>query len=239
MDIPIEEFGVSLREIVPSLDDEAVEKLAAYTRLFIDECQRQNISKYRTPQEVLDFHLLDSLEPLQHGALEGDERCIDIGTGGGCPGIPLKIAQPGLSMALLEARERRCDFLRRCVAELGLERTAVLRGRAEVLAHNPLYRASFDIALARSVASMRQLVEFSVPFLAPEGELWAFRGHNWQEELDNAQNALETLRAQTADCIEYQHPKRDTPHAFVVVTCAKPCPDQYPRSPNHVKKRPL
>ena len=205
----------------------------------MDECTRQNLSKYRTPEEIVTYHLLDSLEPVRNMAFEGGERCVDIGTGGGCPGIPIKIVLPGLSMGLLDSRERRCGFLRRCVEELGLERTGVLHGRAENLAHSPMHRGAYDIALARSVAPLRQLVEMAVPFLCEGGELWAFRGEAWMDELDDAQAALELLNAEPADSITYRLPGRKTDHALLVITATGDCDDQYPRSTKHIRKRPL
>lgn len=228
-----------LRDDFPAMSEAQLKQLSLYVRLLADECQRQNISRYRTPQEIVAFHLLDSLEPLRQEAFEGDERCLDIGTGGGCPGLPLKIALPDISMGLLEARKRRCDFLHRCIQELGLQRTAVLHGRAESLAHSPMYRGTFDIVVARSVASLRQLVEMAIPYLVEGGEFWAYRGHLWMDELDEAQAALEILNAEVTDSMTYQLPGRDTEHALVVITALKACDARYPRSPSAILKRPL
>ncbi len=229
----------AIRPYVPEPSDEQIGRFHLYIELLAKECERQNLSKYRTPQDILTYHILDSLEPLHHAPCSGQNKCIDIGTGAGCPGIPLAIAAPHIRMTLLEARERRCDFLRRCVECLRLENCDVLQGRAESWAYDSQRRGAYDHAYARAVIGLQGLVEIALPFLKPGGVLCAFRGHRWKEEQAESANALAELCGKIKDAFVYHLPGRDTEHALVLIENTRPSPETYPRSPKQIQKKPL
>ena len=239
--------AAALQQAFPQLDDGQISQICVYIRLLAEECERQNLTKYRTVEEILIYHVLDSLELVRHAVFKNPTlddsqtrpQCVDIGSGCGSPGIPIQIAVPGLSMALLEARERRCDFLRRCVEVLDLPACTVLHGRAETFGRQSEYRGRFQYAIARAVMPLRSLLEISLPLLAPEGQLWVYQGGKWREELRLAENALKQLNGDIQTSFTYRLSGRDTDYALTSFSVSAPCPAPYPRSAKQITKRPL
>jgi len=159
-------------------------------------------------------------------------RVIDVGTGAGFPGVPLKLLRPDISLTLLDASQKKTDFIRRAVDELGID-AAVLTARAEEAAHLPALREHFDVALSRAMAPLSMLVELCAPFLRVGGVLAAWKGERAAQELADAHGALTALNCR----LRSRHPIG--PGELLLLEQQKPAPDAYPRRFAKIKSQPL
>ena len=203
--------------------------------------RRFNLTRITGHEQVQTLHFLDSLSTLI--ALPPEIRTggqvIDVGSGAGFPGIPLKIALPEIRLTLVESVGKKATFLTHLLETLNLPDVKLLHDRAETLAHNPDFRESFDAVLSRGVAPLPVLAELTLPFCKPDGIVAAHKKGNITQELDDAQNAVTTLGGRLADL----HPVRlsglQDNRVLVIVEKVSPTPARYPRRPGIPKKRPL
>jgi 16S rRNA (guanine527-N7)-methyltransferase len=179
--------------------------------------------------------LLDALE--RAGAF--GSPAIDIGSGGGFPGLPIKIVRPELELTLLEANGKKAGFLRDVVAELGLAGVQVINERAESVGHDPEHRESYALAVARAVAPLRVLLELSLPFVRLDGWLATPKGSGAQREIREAAAALRTLGGEVMEARRLELDWPGPPPTFVLVRKVAETPAQYPRRPGMPSKRPL
>jgi 16S rRNA (guanine527-N7)-methyltransferase len=234
----------SLRATGLDLDERQVRQLAAYRDLIAQMARKYSLTAVRESGEIERRHLLESISfgqlLVELGALpaRGPCRVVDVGTGAGLPGIPMKIAWPAISLSLIEANGKRCIFLREAVAQLLLVDAIVLEGRAEVWGRAPDHRDSYDLVIARAVATMRVLLEYSLPFLRPGGFLAAPKGTAASREAEDAGNALKELGGEIVSVSEFQPPFGPGQTLFLVRK-TRPTPDRYPRRPGVASKRPL
>jgi 16S rRNA (guanine527-N7)-methyltransferase len=167
-------------------------------------------------------------------ASTGATTVIDVGTGGGLPGIPLALAVPELRMTLLEATGRKCEFLQQCVADLGLQdRCTVVNLRAEVAGHRPELRERFDLCVSRAVARLPILLEYCIAFPKPGGHIVLIKGEQAQAEIDESKKALHSLHAQVVESV------RTPTGTIVAVEKLRGAPKMYPRGDGEPKRRPL
>jgi len=216
-----------------------LEHLTTFSALLQHEAQNRNITKYTTLDEITIFHFVDSLQALRFPFLRGDERVVDIGTGPGLPGIPCALVHPAWEITLVDSRKKNGDFLRSVCDQLLAVRARVVIGRAEALAHDPLYRAQYDLALARAVTPFPQLIELALPFLKEGGHLLAHRGADWQQEVKQARDAFTTLGGVLTHSVLYTLPGRDGEWAVLAIQRLGILPRNYPRSPGRIRKNPL
>lgn len=218
--------------------------LAAF-RTYYDELilwnQRVNLTSITEFPEVQIQHFLDSLAGLL--ILEpkwAPGLClIDIGTGAGFPGVPLKMVRPEIRLALLESTRKKAAFLRHLVSVLGLEGTEVLEGRAEEIGRRSESREAYDAAVSRAVAELRVLLELAVPLLRVGGLFVAYKGKDIGEELRMAEKALDTLHGRVVEVRPVQLPGLEEPRHLIAIEKIAPTPDKYPRRPGMPAKRPL
>lgn len=196
-----------------------------------------NLTAYEEEQDIIVYHFLDSLLPLPFFPKK-EGKLIDIGTGAGFPGIPLKIFEPGFSLHLLEANRKKLLFLRHLRVKLGLE-FEILEGRAEVIAKLPQYRENFDLAVARAVASLPVLLEYSLPFLKIGGYFIAYKGPKLEEEIGILDKALAILGGRLEKIEEATLPIRGEKRMFAIFLKEKETPPSYPRRAGIPAKRPL
>ena len=189
-------------------------------------------------EDFIDRNLLDSLAPILSERLSGVHTLIDVGTGAGFPGLPIAIARPDIRVTLLDALDKRVQFLRSIVDTLQLN-AEVLHGRAEDLARRAGYRERCDVACARAVASVNVLGEYLLPFVRPEGWMLALKGPGLEDELAAAGNALEILGGGERCIEEAPIPGREWQHRLLWVRKSRPTPEKYPRRSGMPEKRPL
>lgn len=218
-----------------------VDQLQRYTRELLDWNQRVNLTAITDPAEVETRHHLDSLtavlaippEVLRGGSV------VDVGAGAGFPGLPLKIAFPGLRLTLIDSVGKKAAFLAHVVQVLGLEGVEVLTGRAEEFAHQPGLREGFDVAVARAVAEMAELLELALPFCRMEGRLVAHKKGDIAQELAAAANALRELGGRLRQVVSVNVAGLTDDRKLVVVEKIAPTPLRYPRRAGMPHKRPL
>ncbi|MGQ9692407.1 MAG: 16S rRNA (guanine(527)-N(7))-methyltransferase RsmG [Thermaceae bacterium] len=213
-----------------------LEAFSRYYALLQEANRRFNLTAYASEEEVVLKGFLDSLTLVSTHLFEGGESTLDLGTGAGFPGLPLKIARPALPLTFLEANRKKLEFVRQASEALGLERVRFLWGRAEEMAHAE-ERHTYDRVVARAVAPMPVLLELALPFLRVGGMLVAQKGPRVEEELSVSRRALEVLggRVKEVRGVSLLGLER----RLVLVEKVASTPDLYPRKPGVPEKKPL
>lgn len=210
-----------------------------YLALLLAWNERLNLTAVRDPAQIEVRHFLDSLScALLTGALNG-RSLIDVGTGAGFPGLPLKILYPDLRLTLAESVAKKGLFLQEVVAALGLQNVTVLTERAEILGQTAGQREQYDWAVARGVAELRVLLEYLLPLCRVDGHALAQKGENGLVEMAAAETAVSVLGGGQPWWREVYLPGRDAPHYLIVVPKCGPTPAKYPRRVGMAGKRPL
>lgn len=225
----IEEAAAAWELTVPA------EPLAAYLALLHEKNKVMNLTAITEPRDMALRHVMDSLALIKLQLLHPG-RLLDVGTGGGTPGIPLAIAMPTLFVTLNEPMQKRCDFLR--LAAEDLENAAVLQGRAEELAKAPL-RESFDFVTARAVANLRQLAEYCLPYVKVGGYFLPMKAGEVTAELREAKNAIGTLGGVIEEVKTYEVPGEGALRSVPVIRKVRPTDAKYPRRTPRILKNPL
>jgi len=217
------------------IPQEAREHLQKYIAL-IKECSKSlNLVSSGDIEVLKSRHILDSLAVVP--ILQGNEKVIDIGTGAGFPGLPVKLWYPDIYLVLVESRMKRTEFLMDAVAVLGIKDCKVLNQRVEDIAHSPEYRECFDVALARAVASLSVLWEYMLPLLKIGGVAIAYKSRDIGKEIKGSKFSLEMLGGQLEDTVEYVAGNHKG--LLVIARKVRSCPEGYPRSPGRAEKRPI
>lgn len=203
--------------------------------------RRVNLTAITDPAEIEELHFLDSLTlaPALPEAVRLGGRICDVGSGAGFPGIPLKIAFPGIGLTLVDSSSKRTRFLSLLTTVLGMEDVVVRTGRCEELAHASELRESFDVVVARAVASLRVMAEYAVPFCRLGGLAILQKKGDIVEELAQAAAAWDVLGARVVEVQPVPSDVLGGERVLVVVEKVEPTPDRYPRRPGIPAKRPL
>ena len=221
-----------------SLTAEQLERFARYQALLLEWNQRINLTAAKSAQEIQVRHFVDSLTcMLATGDLNG-RSLIDIGSGAGFPGLPLKIVNPHMELVLVESVEKKGGFLKEVVQELNLAKVSVVMDRAEVIGHKPEHRQRYDWAVARAVAPLSPLLEYLLPLCRVGGHALAQKGARAEEELLSSREAIEILGGKVVD----QIPVPLTGEAdakLIVIEKLRDTPRKFPRRVGIPMKRPL
>lgn len=220
------------------LDDAQLKQFSLFRDLLVEWNEKMNLTAITEPEEVATKHFVDSLYGLKF--LNGRKNIIDVGTGAGFPGVPLKIAKPELSLTLLDSLNKRLTFLTEVKNQLGLENVECIHSRAEDGAkRGATLRESFEAAVSRAVANLSCLCEYCLPYIKRGGVFLAYKGPDVEEELADANNAIETLGGEVTGVFKYTIPETDITHSIVVITKVRSTPDKYPRLQGKIQKKPL
>lgn len=224
------------------LTDGQLAQFARYAELLLEWNEKMNLTAITEPKEIVDKHFLDSLGAAKwiNAAMTGPEgqasalSLIDVGTGAGFPGIPLKILFPELRLTLLDSLQKRLRFLETVVGELGLEYVECVHARAEEAARQAAYHERFDFATARAVAALPLLSEYCAGFVKPGGWFLAYKGPQAAEELTAASPLLSRLKLQVNETAVVAIPDTDYTRTVVILRKTAPLPSTYPRRPNKI-----
>lgn len=222
---------------IPVTGDQAAQ-FERYHALLTEANAKMNLTRVpEDPAEAIDRNYLDCAAVLA-GSFPRVETAVDVGSGAGFPGIPLAILLPDTRFTLIDALQKRVDFLSAVIGELGLNAEA-LHLRAEDAARKPELRERFDLAAARAVAPMNALSEYLLPFVKPGGRALMLKGPGLDEELRDAETAIATLGGRLEDVQPLPIPGRDWDHRAAWIEKVAPTPDKYPRRAGIIEKRPL
>lgn len=232
-------FLKSLEKLNIHLNEKQVYQFMKYYEMLIETNKVMNLTAITDFDEVIDKHFVDSLALIQAIDLNKELKVIDVGTGAGFPGIPLKIAFPELDILLLDSLNKRIHFLDQVISELGLENIQTIHGRAEDFGKNSLYREKFDLCVSRAVANLSTLSEYCVPFVKVDGYFISYKSGKVQEELDASRHAVDILGGKVEKCLNYALADTDMERSLVVIHKLKPTKKAYPRKAGKPSKEPL
>lgn len=231
-----------LREILSeNLDLTALqlEQFEIFYRAVVDWNAKINLTAITDEAEFAVKHVIDSLTVWDEKKFAGVRKVIDVGTGAGFPGIPLKIFKPEIEMVLLDSLDKRVKFLKSVVEDLNLSGVECVHGRAEDLAHDKNFRERFDLVTARAVARLNVIAEYCLPFAKVGGTFAAMKGKNFREEITEAGTAVKILGGGEILSVEKFLPDLPDVRAVIYVDKKKPAPKNFPRKAGVPTKNPL
>lgn len=230
-------FINDLKAIGIELSDEQLEQFLTYYEMLIEKNKVMNLTAITDFDEVLEKHFEDSLSLIQAVDLEKSQAVIDLGTGAGFPGIPLKIAFPNLQITLADSLNKRILFLDDVIRELGLVGIDTVHGRAEDLAKNSDYREKFDLCVSRAVANLSTLSEYCLPFVKIGGKFISYKAGECDEEVAASKSSVFLLGGKISDIKKFE--LGESGRAFVIIDKVSGTPKKYPRKTGTPSKDPL
>lgn len=230
-------FINDLKAIGIELSDEQLEQFLTYYEMLIEKNKVMNLTAITDFDEVLEKHFEDSLSLIQAVDLEKSQTVIDLGTGAGFPGIPLKIAFPNLQITLADSLNKRILFLDDVIRELGLVGIDTVHGRAEDLAKNSDYREKFDLCVSRAVANLSTLSEYCLPFVKIGGMFISYKAGECDEEVAASKSSVFLLGGKISDIKKFE--LGESGRAFVIIDKVSGTPKKYPRKAGTPSKDPL
>ena len=243
MNYDLTSFEKGLEQLSITLSGEQKQQFLTYYEYLVEKNKVMNLTAITDYEEVITKHFLDSLAVVKTSCFKSEKlagkRLIDIGTGAGFPGIPLKIAFPELEILLLDSLNKRINFLNEVTEMLGLTKINTVHGRAEDYAKQKGYRESFDFCVSRAVANLSTLSEYCIPFVKPGGCFISYKSGSVDQELIQAEKAVKILGGQREEVVRFSLADTDMDRSFVVIRKAKPTPKKYPRKAGLPSKEPL
>lgn len=231
------DFVQRLKDFNIKINDEQIKKFMNYMNLLLEWNEKINLTAITQPDEVKLKHFVDSLTVLKY--INDDDKVIDIGTGAGFPGIPLKIMNENTKITLLDSLNKRINFLNIVIETLNLRNIQAIHGRAEEIARNKLYREKYDVAVSRAVANLSTLTEYMLPFVKVGGKCICMKGANVNEELERAQNAIKELGGEIERVDNFYLSDNDNERNIIVIKKVKETNPKYPRKAGTPSKEPL
>ena len=225
------------KEINIVFTEEQLQKFYKYMNLLIEWNKKINLTAIVEPKEIILKHFIDSLTIIKY--IELNKSVIDIGTGAGFPGIPIKIMREDLDITLLDSLNKRIHFLNEVIQKLELKNITAVHARIEEYAKNKQYRETFDIATSRAVANMTTLSEYMLPMVALEGKAICMKGSEISDEISKSKNSIKVLGGEIAKIEEFTLPKSDNKRNLILIKKERQTPGKYPRKPGIPSKEPL
>ena len=234
-----EKLSAGALELGVTLSDRQLDQFIFFCDQLLERNKSVNLTAIRQPDEVITKHFLDSLCVFETGIVEPGMRVLDVGTGGGFPGIPMKIADPSLQIDLLDSLKKRLIFLEEVIEENQWMDISTLHGRAEDFAKKTEYREQYDLVVSRAVARLAILLEYCLPYVKVGGVFLALKGPLLDEEVQEAKKALTVLGGKVEKVVEIAIPYTELSHRILVIRKVKHTPKQYPRQAGKPRKEPI
>ena len=228
-----------VKELSIILNDKQIQQFEQYYNILVEWNKVMNLTAITEYEEVVEKHFLDSLTIVDAINMEKIETLIDVGTGAGFPGIPLKIAFPHLKVTLLDSLNKRIKFLNEVIDLLELDDIKTIHGRAEDYAKQAEYREQYDICVSRAVANLATLSEYCLPYVKVDGLFVPYKSGEIDEELKSSEKAVSILGGKVEEVVKFQLPGTDIGRSFVKIHKIKETKKKYPRKAGMPTKEPL
>lgn len=235
----IEIMEKGFKDLKLPYSEEIEEKFIVYRDLLKEWNKKINITSIEEDEDIYVKHFIDSLLILNEDNAAENKTIIDVGTGGGFPGLPLKIVNDNYRITLLDSLRKRIDFLAEVVKALNLKNVELIHGRAEDYGQNKKYRESYDICVSRAVAPLNVLSEYCIPFVKVGGYFAAYKSDNISQEISNSDNAIKKLGGKIKEIIEISIPGTDINRKIVIIEKIEKTNIRYPRKAGKPGKDPI
>lgn len=233
----IEKINTQTQKLGINISNEQAEKFYLYTNMLLEWNEKINLTAITEQNEIIQKHFIDSLTINKY--VNENAKIIDVGTGAGFPGIPLKIVREDISVTLLDALNKRINFLNEVIEQNELTNIETIHARAEEAGKNKALRESFDIATSRAVAPLNVLVEYLLPLVKIGGKCIGMKGSNAKEEIENSRKAISILGGKIEKIEELELPNSDIKRTIIVIKKEKNTPAKYPRKAGTPSKMPI
>lgn len=232
-------FEEKLMELGITLNDEQKQQFICFYDLLVEWNKVMNLTGITEYEEVNEKHFVDSLSIVKAIDINQVETVIDVGTGAGFPGIPLKIAFPHLKVVLLDSLNKRINFLNTVIEQLGLTDIKTIHGRAEDYAKQTEYREKFDLCVSRAVANLATLSEYCIPYVKNNGLFVPYKSGEIDEELENSKKAIHVLGGKLEKAVKFQLPGTEIGRSFIIINKERNTSKKYPRKAGLPTKEPI
>lgn len=237
MEYNLDQFKKGLSDLNINLTEKQTQQFLKYYEILVETNKVMNLTAITEFDEVIEKHFLDSLSLVRVFDLNRNVKILDLGTGAGFPGIPLKITFPEIDIVLADSLNKRVKFLNEVVETLQLKQVETVHGRAEELAKNKKYREQFDLCTSRAVANLSSLSEYCIPFVKEGGRFISYKSGEIEEEVDQAKRAIHVLGGKLDQV--YKFDLHEQKRSFVIIEKVKKTPAVYPRKAGTPTKEPL
>lgn len=222
-----------------SINEDQINQFFDYKSILLEWNEKMNLTAIQEEKDIVVKHFLDSISCCLMAELKSTGSIIDVGTGAGFPGIPLRIMLPDIKLTLLDSLNKRINFLREVCTTLKLTNVSFVHGRAEDMGQSKLYREKFDCAVARAVAPLNVLAEYCLPFVKVGGYFVCQKGPQLEEEMQEARKAINVLGGEVVKQEIIKLPFSDISHRIVVIRKVRQTPTNYPRKAGKPSKEPI
>lgn len=239
MNYNLEKFKNGLQQLHIALSEKQMEQFLQYYEMLVEKNKVMNLTAITEFDEVVEKHFLDSVSLTKQLDLHQPLKVLDLGTGAGFPGIPLKIVFPELEITLMDSLNKRVLFLQDVISSLQLQNIEAVHGRAEEAARNKKYRESFDLCVSRAVANISTLSEYCLPFVKIGGSFISYKSSTIEDELEDGKKGIAILGGKVKDVYKFTLPDSELQRSFVIIEKEKKTPKAYPRKAGTPSKEPL
>lgn len=239
MEYNLEKFKSGLNKLKIDLSEQQIQQFLKYYEMLIEKNKVMNLTAITEFEDVVEKHFLDSLSLIQQIELYQELKVLDLGTGAGFPGIPLKIAFPNLNIVLMDSLNKRINFLNEVIEDLQLKNIVAVHGRAEEMARKTEYRENFDLCVSRAVANLASLSEYCLPFVTQGGSFISYKSGEIEAELSQSKKAIFVLGGKIESVKKFRLVETDAERSFVQIKKVKKTSKTYPRKAGTPSKNPI